>query len=214
MPPPVRSPTPPFGAFGYYFYLKVFPFAESLHQFLEKVEQRPLLLIRSFMSPRAWNAVRESVCYWAILCGWRGSMRSGRSGTGAPFSSNPQLQPSKTVQPGPWVWTALLHTMVQNTHYWLNWGADSDGVLQARSEPRGQEIFGEKSCCRQKSDQWSLFLQRRPVCAELEVHQSFPKNYIALGYLDAGRVSLDFRRLVVFKTIYCQNDKFGSIWEN
>lgn len=119
---------------GYYFHFRVFRSAKNLHQFLEKVEQRPLFLIGSFLSPRAWNAVRGSACYSAILYGWRDDMRSERSGTRA-------LKPTAPVQQGCPAGSLGMNCsvsdhgtehplMVQNTHYWLNRGAGSDGVLR------------------------------------------------------------------------------------
>lgn len=89
MSPPARSPAHPFRAVGYYFHIRVFPSAKNLHQSHEKVDQRALFLVVSFLSPRAQNAVRGIAVEQYSVAG-EGSMRSGSSGARAPFSLNPQ----------------------------------------------------------------------------------------------------------------------------
>lgn len=77
--PPARTPAHPFRAVGYYFHIRVFPSAKNLHQFLEKIKQRPLFLIVSFMSPRARSAVRGLAIEQYSVAG-DGNMRMGALG--------------------------------------------------------------------------------------------------------------------------------------
>lgn len=113
-----------------------------------KVEQRPLFLIVSFLSPRAWSAVRGFDI--EVLCGWRGQHEEWEVWGKIPL----QLKPSAICIALHIFWGEKQYvlnvfspsldtflTMVQSTHYWLNQAADSDDVVWAGSETIGQEIF-------------------------------------------------------------------------